>query len=188
MYRAVALYFLQHNVNYYLDSEVDYALHQISIGIPPSDQGFKILLNDMDITDLIRSLEVSKIVSEVAAISSVRTFLVKQQRLAGVDGCIVMDGRDIGTVVFPDAELKIFVDSDMDTRVTRRFKEMQAKDSSITQEDVRENLSHRDHIDSTREDSPLRKADDAKILDNTHLTRESQLDLAYAWAQAILTM
>lgn len=187
MYRAVTLYFLQHNINYFIEQEVSNALCNISIVIPPSDEGFKLLLNNMDVSDLIRSLEVSSKVSEVAAISAVRTFLVTQQRMAGAEGGIVMDGRDIGTVVFPNADLKIFVDSDLDIRVDRRFKEMQLKDESITVDVVKENLAHRDHIDSTREDSPLRKAEDARILDNSNLSRESQLAIAYAWARETIS-
>ncbi len=117
-------------------------------------------------------------VSEVATIAAVRSLAVAQQQRMGSHKGIVMDGRDIGTTVFPHAELKIFMTADLDVRVERRFKEMLTKNPNISIEEVALNLKSRDHIDSTREISPLRKADDAVVIDNTHLTEEEQLDIA----------
>ncbi len=127
-------------------------------------------------------MTISEKVSEVAAIKAIRTFAVQQQQNFGKDKGIVMDGRDIGTDVFPDAELKIFMTADIAVRVERRFKELYAKDKNISIEDVKINLEMRDYIDTNREVSPLRKATDAVILDNSNLTREQQLKLALQWA------
>ena len=124
------------------------------------------------------SLLVSEKVSEVAAVKEVRAFAVAQQQKMGVKKGIVMDGRDIGTTVFPNAELKIFVTADPAERVKRRFKELYEKNHNITIEDVQKNLEMRDYIDSHREVSPLRQADDAIVLDNSDLTKEEQLEKA----------
>jgi cytidylate kinase len=124
----------------------------------------------------------------VAAIGAVRDFAVAQQQEMGKQKGIVMDGRDIGTVVFPNAELKIFVTADPAIRANRRFKELQATDPSITMEAVAENLQHRDHIDSTREHSPLKQAADALVLDNSLINREEQFDIALNWAKGRIEM
>jgi len=184
MYRAVTLYCIEHQVDLHDPHQVNQALKDITLYIPPADEKtFAIHLNDRDVTDLIRSMEVSSQVSEVAAISAVRKYLVAQQQLAGDSGGIVMDGRDIGTVVFPHAQLKIYVDSDISVRAQRRYHELKAKGSEVTLEAVRDNLQHRDHIDSSRADSPLTKAEDAHTIDNTHLTRDQQLALALQLAR-----
>jgi cytidylate kinase len=128
-------------------------------------------------------MQVSSKVSEVAAIAAVRDFAVAQQQAMGVEKGIVMDGRDIGTVVFPNAELKIFVTADPLVRANRRLLELQATNPSITLEEVAENLQHRDLIDSTREHSPLKQAQDALVLDNTFISREAQFDIALNWAK-----
>ena len=138
----------------------------------------EIHLNEENVEYLIRDLVVAEKVSEVATIPEVRTFAVAQQQKMGNEKGIVMDGRDIGTTVFPDAELKIFMTADMNVRVQRRFKEMYEKNPNITIEEVKHNLEMRDYIDSNREISPLRKADDAILLDNTLLTMEEQLEFA----------
>src|SRR5205814_3429974 len=130
----------------------------------------------------IRDLVVAEKVSDVAAIKEVRKFAVEQQQLMGKDKGIIMDGRDIGTVVFPEAELKIFMTADNAVRVERRFKELYEKNPNITLEEVKNNLEMRDYIDSHREVSPLKKADDAIVLENTHLTEEEQLQKALGWA------
>ena len=127
---------------------------------------------------MIRDMVVAEKVSEVATIAMVRTFAVAQQQKMGADKGIVMDGRDIGTTVFPDAALKIFMTADIMTRVERRFKEMFEKNPNITLDEVKSNLEMRDYIDSNREVSPLRMAEDAILLDNTKLTMEEQLDIA----------
>lgn len=139
-------------------------------------------LNNENVEQLIREMHVSAKVSEVAAIAAVRDFAVAQQQAMGIKKGIVMDGRDIGTVVFPNAELKIFVTADPMIRAQRRFAELQATDPTITMEAVAENLQHRDFIDSTREHSPLRQADDALVLDNSNMTREEQFNIALQWA------
>ena len=143
-----------------------------------------IFLNDENVELIIRDMLVSENVSEVAAIKAVRDFAVEQQQQMGKKKGIVMDGRDIGTTVFPYAQLKIFVTADNAVRVERRFKELYDKNPSITIEEVRNNLEMRDYIDSNREFSPLRKAEDAVVLDNTNLTREEQLKIALDLAKA----
>ena len=134
---------------------------------------------------MIRDLLVAEKVSEIAAIRQVRAFAVAQQQAMGRKKGIVMDGRDIGTVVFPDAELKIFMTADKAIRVQRRYKELYEKNPNITMEEVKANLEMRDHIDSTREVSPLREANDARVLDNSHLGIREQLDLALEWVKEI---
>jgi cytidylate kinase len=129
---------------------------------------------------------VSENVSPVSTIKEIREFAVAQQQLMGKKKGIVMDGRDIGTTVFPKAALKIFVTADIAVRVERRFKEMLEKKMMASIEEVQNNLEMRDYIDSNREFSPLRKADDAKILDNSNMTREEQLALALSWANAVI--
>ena len=138
----------------------------------------EIFLNDENVEYLIRDLVVAEKVSEVAAIASVRKFAVRQQQKMGLRNNTVMDGRDIGTTVFPDADLKIFMTSDISVRVERRFKELYEKNPNVTLEEVAANLEMRDYIDSHREVSPLRKADDAVLLDNTNISMEEQLDFA----------
>ena len=141
-------------------------------------------LNDETVEALIRDMLVSEHVSEVSTIKAVREFGVAQQQKMGEQQGMVMDGRDIGTTVFPQAELKIFVMADPAIRVERRFKELYQKNPNITIEEVKNNLEMRDYIDSNREFSPLRKATDAVVLDNSNLTREEQLAIALHWANA----
>jgi cytidylate kinase len=128
-------------------------------------------------------MSVAEKVSEVAAIKEVREFAVKQQQQIGANKGIVMDGRDIGTAVFPAAELKIFMTADVDVRVARRYKELLEKNPGITMEEVKANLAQRDYMDSNREVSPLRKAEDAIVLDNSQLSPDEQLSLALQWAE-----
>lgn len=136
-----------------------------------------IYLNQENVEELIRTLEVSQFVSQVAAVSQVRKKLVEQQQILGRAKGVVMDGRDIGTVVFPDAELKIFMTASPEIRAERRFKELQEKNSAVVYEDVLRNVVERDQIDTSRKDSPLVKADDAIEVDNSSLSREEQFDL-----------
>ena len=180
MYRAITLYFLRNHVDWTDTTEVNEALKNINIEFHFNDksQQSEIFLNDENVEWLIRDLVIAEKVSEVAAIREVRGFAVEQQQRMGNDRCIVMDGRDIGTTVFPDAEVKIFMTADSGTRVERRFKELFEKNPNITLEEVKANLAMRDYIDSNREVSPLRKADDAILLDNTNLTMEEQLEFA----------
>lgn len=136
----------------------------------------ELYLDGKNIEDNIRSIDVANWVSEIAKQPEVRTFLVNLQRKMGEEKSVVMDGRDIGTVVFPEAELKIFMTASEEVRAQRRFKELQTKGEKISFEEVLANIKHRDHVDTTRKESPLRKADDAITIDNTHLTIEEQVD------------
>ena len=185
MYRAITLYFLRNNTNTKDLESVCAALKniQLSFKINPSNGNNEIWLNGENVEQFIRGMEVAEKVSEVAAVKEVREFAVKQQQLIGENKGIVMDGRDIGTAVFPNAELKIFMTTDNEVRVLRRFKELSDKNPSIQIDDIRSNLAQRDHMDSTREVSPLRKAEDAVVLDNSHLTPDEQLHLALSWAK-----
>ena len=189
MYRAITLYFIRNEVRLDDATQVANALQQIKLSfhLNAENGNNEIWLNGENVEAFIREMKVAEKVSEVAAIREVREFAVKQQQLIGKDKGIVMDGRDIGTAVFPGAELKIFMTADNEVRVMRRFNELVAKNPSIQMEDVRSNLAQRDHMDSNREVSPLRKADDAIVLDNSHMTPEEQLQLALQWAHEKMT-
>lgn len=177
MYRAVTLYFLRNNVNLDNDNEVENALKDIHIDFIPQVDYNQIFLNGEDITKEIRLMDVSEKVSEVSAIKQVRTAMVAQQQQLGARRNIVMDGRDIGTTVFPDANLKIFMTASPLIRAQRRFDELTNKGEIVTLDEIVENLEHRDHLDSTREESPLRQAEDAIVLDNSNLTQEEQMEI-----------
>lgn len=177
MYRAVTLYFLRHHIDLTDTDEINAALKHIHIDFVPHTDKVCILLNGEDVSEEIRMMHVSEKVSEVSAIKEVRHALVKQQRDLGKRRNIVMDGRDIGTTVFPDADLKIFMTASPDVRAERRLAELLAKGELVSMEEIRQNLAHRDHIDSTREESPLRQAEDAVVLDNSDLTQEQQLQI-----------
>ncbi len=179
MYRAVTLYALDHGLflpdNTPDTSAIIAALPSIHIDFAVQPDGTQhTLLNGKDVEAEIRRLRVSEAVSPVAAIAEVRHAMVAKQQELGRDKGIVVDGRDIGTVVFPDAELKIYVDASAETRARRRFKEMVEKGAAVNYEEVLANVVHRDHIDSTRAESPLRRADDAIALDNSEMTLEEQ--------------
>ena len=180
MYRAITLYFLRNHVDWTDIKEVKNALKEISLEFTynAKSQSSEIYLNGENVEYVIRDLVIAEKVSEIAAIKEVRDFAVAQQQLMGKNKGIVMDGRDIGTVVFPDAELKIFMTADNAVRVERRFKELYEKNPNITLDEVRANLELRDYIDSHREVSPLHKAEDAIELDNTDLTEEEQFKMA----------
>ncbi|MDO4320224.1 MAG: (d)CMP kinase [Bacteroidales bacterium] len=179
MYRAVALYGLEHGM-VSADGTVDEpaliaALPDINIDfIPLADGSQHTMLNGVDVEHEIRQLRVSNVVSPVAAIPAVRHILVEKQQRMGHDKGIVMDGRDIGTTVFPDAELKIYVDASAQTRAQRRFKELVEKGSAVTFEEVLANVMHRDMIDRSRAESPLRRADDAIAIDNSAMSLDEQ--------------
>jgi cytidylate kinase len=190
MYRAITLYFLRNHVDWTESEKVHEALEDITLEFiynGKSEQS-EIYLNGENVEYVIRDLVVAEKVSEVAAIKEVRDYAVAQQQKMGRQRGIVMDGRDIGTVVFPDAELKIFMTADNAVRVERRFKEMYEKNPNITVEEVKDNLEMRDYIDSHREVSPLRKADDAIVLDNTRLTEEEQFKKALKLIQDCTTI
>ena len=175
MYRAVTLFFIRNKVNLNNTIEVQNALDQIHIDFIPHSESISILLNNEDVSEAIRTMQVSEKVSEISANKFVRASLVKQQQQLGEQKNIVMDGRDIGTTVFPNANLKIFMTANADVRAERRLRELQLKGQHVTLDEIKENLAHRDHIDSTREESPLRKAKDAIVLDNSNLSQKEQL-------------
>ncbi|MBX2873706.1 MAG: (d)CMP kinase [Saprospiraceae bacterium] len=183
MYRAVTLFLIENRISVQNIAAIEQALNEIQIRFQAGSTGNRTYLNGVDVEDKIRSMQVSELVSPVAAIPIVRRAMVRQQQEMGTEKGIVMDGRDIGTVVFPDAELKIFVTADPEVRAHRRFLELQQKGQEVALEEVRNNLSERDHIDSTRADSPLKQAEDALVLDNTDLNQEEQLQVALDWAQ-----
>lgn len=188
MYRAVTLYFLRNDISFDDTAIIENALKEIQIDRRLDEQTALVntFLNDENVELEIRSAEVSNNVSEVSTIKIVREYLVDQQRKMGEVRGIVMEGRDIGTVVFPDAELKIFLTADLDKRVERRFLELQLKGIESSEEAVRKNLSHRDDMDTHRAESPLYKADDAILLDNTILTRADQLRLVTNMANSLI--
>ncbi len=185
MYRAITLYFLRNHIDWTDAKEVQKALKEIHLEFHFNEKAeqSEIYLNDENVEYVIRDLVIAEKVSEIAAIREVREFAVAEQQKMGAKKGIVMDGRDIGTVVFPKAELKIFMTADNAVRVERRFKELYEKNPNITIEEVKANLEMRDYIDSHREVSPLRKADDAIVLDNTNLTEEEQFQKALGWAR-----
>jgi len=184
MYRAITLYFLRNHIDWTDNEEVKRALSDISLEFVynPKSQQSEMFLNGENVEYVIRDLVIAEKVSDVAAIKEVRKFAVSQQQRMGRHRGIVMDGRDIGTVVFPDAELKIFMTADNAVRVERRFQELYEKNPNITIEEVKSNLEMRDYIDSNREVSPLRRADDALLLDNTNITEKEQFNKAMKWA------
>jgi cytidylate kinase len=184
MYRAVTLYFLRNHVDWTKTAAVDKALKHIALELVTNTKTkeSEMWLNGENVEYVIRDLVIAEKVSEVASVKAVRDFAVAQQHAMGEGKGIVMDGRDIGTVVFPKAELKIFMTADNAVRVERRFRELFEKNPNVTVEEVKNNLEMRDYIDSHREISPLRKAEDAIELDNTHLTEKQQLELALKWA------
>jgi cytidylate kinase len=177
MYRAITLYFLRNEIALTDKTQISNAIEKITLHFENNE----ICLNEENVEKEIRSMEISNLVSEVSALEAVRTFAVAQQQKIGKKKGLVMDGRDIGTTVFPHAELKIYLHANEKTRTQRRFDEMKVKNSLITLDEVRDNLKHRDLIDSTREISPLKKAADAIVLDNSELTMEEQLEISYNW-------
>jgi cytidylate kinase len=181
MYRAVTLYFMQHYVSLDNEREISRALNNIDIEfrIPPgrTDGISETYLNGLNVEEEIRSMSVSEMVSDVSKIPQVRHFLVAQQQKMGKKKGIVMDGRDIGTVVFPQAELKLFLTADIHERARRRQAELLAKDQLVSLQEVIDNLQKRDLIDTTRTESPLRKAEDAIELDTTFITFDEQVEI-----------
>lgn len=191
MYRAVAYYAMTHDliVNQVLnDEELIRQLPNINLSftLNKNSQHADIYLNTINIEKEIRSLEVSQWVSQVAAISAVRKKLVELQQQMGQQKGVVMDGRDIGTVVFPDAELKIFMTASAETRAKRRFHELNEKGQHVSYLDVYNNIKQRDQLDSSRADSPLVQATDARLLDNSDLSMNEQFNLVLGWVKDIL--
>ncbi|MDH4057651.1 MAG: (d)CMP kinase [Cyclobacteriaceae bacterium] len=177
MYRAVTLYFLDNHVPLTNPKEINRALKQINISFQVSSKNVtETYLNNLSVEEEIRQMRVSDHVSPVSTIREVREAMVAQQRRLGKEKGVVMDGRDIGTVVFPQAELKLFMSADMLVRAFRRQKELLDQDILVDFDDVIENIKTRDHIDTTRKESPLRKAEDATTIDTTHITIDEQVD------------
>lgn len=188
MYRGVSLFCIENKIS--VNNEVNEEL--LIQNLPNIEIHFEfnketlspeLILNGVNVENKIRKIEVASIVSKVASIKEVRQRLVFEQQKMGKKGGIVMDGRDIGSVVFPNAELKLFVTADPETRAKRRFLELSATDKLITIEEISYNLEERDRIDSTRKESPLRQANDAFLLDNSNLNQEEQLELVYKLAK-----
>lgn len=178
MYRAVTLYFLNKYIKLTDPKSIQSALNDIEISFRynEKDHASDTYLNGLNVEKEIRTMRVTQKVSEVAAIKAVRDKLGEQQQIFGKKKSIVMDGRDIGTHIFPDAELKIFMTADVDIRAHRRQQELLDRDRVLGIEEILENLKKRDHIDTTREDHPLRQAEDAVVLDTSHCTIEDQVD------------
>lgn len=191
MYRAITLFAMQMGYisNEFFDKEtLINSLPNIKLHFEFNPNlGFaEMYLNDVNVEKEIRTIEVSSFVSKIAEVSEVRSKLVEQQQEMGKGKGIVMDGRDIGTVVFPNAELKIFMTASPETRAQRRFDELQAKGDSVTYEEVLKNVQERDYIDTHRDDSPLVKVDDAIEIDNSYLTREEQFNAVLELAEEII--
>jgi len=189
MYRAITLYFLRNHIDWTDSGQVKSALKEINLEFVynSATRQSEIFLNGENVEYLIRDLIIAEKVSEVAAIKEVRRFAVHQQQEMGKIKGVVMDGRDIGTIVFPDAELKIFMTADSTVRVERRFKELFEKKPNITIEEVKNNLEMRDYIDSNREESPLQQAKDSLLLDNTNLSSIETFKKAMSWVDKIIT-
>ena len=178
MYRAVTLYFLDHYVNLTNPKQVSQALKEIELEfqLNKNEQECLIFLNGIDVSKKVRSMKVSEKVSEVSALPEVREKMVVLQRRLGKKKGVVMDGRDIGTVVFPDAELKIFMTAELGVRAARRQAELLEQGHLVNLEDIKKNLTKRDDIDTSRKVSPLRQAKDAHVIDTTHLTFSEQVE------------
>jgi len=189
MYRAIALYFLRNDIPFNDTAAIE-ALQSIELRFKYNSVSQKsdMYLNGENVEEEIRTMQVSQKVSEVATIPAVRAFAVAQQKAMGMDKGIVMDGRDIGTVVFPNAELKLFVTADPAIRLERRYQELVQTNPAILKEEVAANLQQRDLMDSTRTHSPLKQAEDALVLDNTNLDRAQQFELAMQWAMVKIKM
>ena len=187
MYRAVTLYFIQKHVSVNDDKAIETALSNITIDYRRNAEGQNhVYLNGLNVEDEIRKLYVANRVSEVSAIASVRHAMVDQQRKMGKKKGLVMDGRDIGTVVFPEAELKIFMTADPLVRAQRRQIELMAKGETLDLEEILTNIENRDKIDTTRTESPLRKAEDAIEIDTTFMTLDEQVDQVILLADMVM--
>jgi len=191
MYRAVTLYAMQNNFidkDHFAKAELVNQLNNISLKFIFNDtKGFaEMYLNGQNVEKEIRSLEVSKLVSKVATVSEIRKKLVEQQREMGKNKGVVMDGRDIGTVVFKDAEMKLFMTASPEKRASRRYKELLDRGDDVNFEEILENVKYRDHIDSTRTDSPLVRAKDAIEFDNSNMGLKEQFERVYHLALEII--
>ncbi|MBX0292292.1 (d)CMP kinase [Hymenobacter sp. HSC-4F20] len=188
MYRAVTLYLLEHGISFEDLPRVEQALHEMHIAFKRNRKTGRneLCLDGVIREDEIRQMRISNLVSEVSGIPAVRHAMVRQQQRMGRKRGVVMDGRDIGTTVFPDAEVKIFMTADVLTRALRRQEELALKEEHVPVEDIVENLRKRDHLDSTRTESPLRRAADAVLLDTTHMMIDEQVDFVLERVSASL--
>lgn len=188
MYRAVTLYALENRLleNGLNEEALIKELDKISIDFQNSDGKNLTLLNGKVVEEKIREMDVSNSVSLISRVKAVRKKLRELQREMAMKGGVVMDGRDIGSAVLPDAELKLFMTADPEIRAKRRYDELKAKGQSVSLEEVRKNISERDHLDSTRKENPLIKVDDAKELDNSHLSEQEQVNIVLNWAREII--
>lgn len=188
MYRAVTLYFIQNFINLTNPKAVEEALRHIGVEFHYNTKSGEneTYLNGLNVEKEIRGMQVSERVSEVSTLPKVRSCLVELQRKMGKKKGVVMDGRDIGTTVFPDAELKVFMTADFDERAARRQRELLEKKQLVELQDIKDNLAKRDHIDTTRAESPLRKAEEATVIDTTHTTMEEQVDMIVQMAYQII--
>ena len=184
MYRAIALYTLRHNLTE--SADIIAALPQIEVSFVLVNGAQHVTLNGEDVEGFIRTLEVGNAASRVSAIKEVRAFLVAQQQKMGLNKGIVMDGRDIGTVVFPKAELKLFLTASPEVRAQRRYDELVEKGEHPNYDDVLADVNDRDYRDTHRAESPLRQAEDAIVVDNSHMTREEQMEVIYGLFDKIL--
>ena len=176
MYRAITVHFIKNN--YSLDSiDVSSVMDSIELEISDSSDKESVFLNGEDVTGRLRSNEVSKLVSDISSVKEVRAKMVQIQRRISSNKSIVIDGRDIGTVVFPHAEFKFFLTASIYSRAKRRFDELQESDSNVTLEQTEEEIKSRDHFDTTRDNSPLKKAEDAITIDTTHLNVSEQVNM-----------
>ncbi|TXC76948.1 (d)CMP kinase [Luteibaculum oceani] len=193
MYRAVTLFAMRNGwikENGVIDQKALIAsLNTVQIGFKPSQEKGKsdTHLNGENVEEEIRKPHIAQYVSQISAIPEVRKRLVALQQDFGKEKGVVMDGRDIGTVVFPNAELKLFVTADVEERARRRFEELKSKGVESTLEEVKKNLAHRDHLDTTRATDPLKKADDARLVDNTCMTKDEQLTLVLGWVRSLIS-
>jgi CMP/dCMP kinase len=177
MYRAVTLYFLDHHISLTNPREIKKALESIHVSFKVNSKNVsEAYLNGLNVEHEIRRMRVSEFVSQVSAIKEVRAAMVEQQRRMGKEKGVVLDGRDIGTVVFPNAELKLFMTAEVLVRAFRRQKELMLKDQLVDLDEVVDNILRRDKIDTTREESPLKQADDALVIDTTYITIDEQVD------------
>lgn len=188
MYRAITLFLLRNDIDIEQEQQLAQALEQIELSFELNAENGQrqIHLNGENVNDFIRGLAVAEKVSFVAAKSLVRKYAIAKQREIGKPGGVVLEGRDIGTGVFPDADLKIFMTADIEVRVDRRFAEFYKKNPEISRIEVKSNLEKRDYVDTNRALNPLKQAEDARVLDNTHLDREEQLQLALDWVNEVL--
>lgn len=189
MYRAVTLYFLEHHVALTNPREVSKALQEIQVAFKVNSRNVsETFLNGLNVEQQIRKMRISENVSQVSTLKDVRLALVEQQRRMAKEKGVVMDGRDIGTVVFPNAELKLFMTADILVRAFRRQREMLDRGQLVDLDDVIDNLLQRDKIDTGREESPLRQAEDATVIDTTHISIDEQVDevIRLALSKAVL--